>query len=362
MICDGRFCLGTAVPQPAQSSHSMSSRPAAERVCGAYEEEKKKTNEYIAKMLFKGSLMDIIRLSSSIQNLGMSANNVSSFVSRGNIVMKQGHDNRSKHGGQKRSLVIHNDHELAQDSHKVVRERDTNSNNNGNENNNTTSNKRKNDFIPLSSGVNVFQVNEKSNGVDNWKIEAHMNKTDVNDKENILHTTSSNIFLSSSSSLGLSQTKKLEMTDAEKAMDGAPQGEIFDVTVAYDENIAPSNNPDEEIKLALACLGDIDAAWADKHSAVESMRRLMLHHSSDIVNTPGCIAVIISAAVDAVASLRSSTSRNAILCLNQFIESHERFEISNEQLSVIINALMNRTGTKFITPINLICSIETEYS
>ena len=37
------------------------------------------------------------------------------------------------------------------------------------------------------------------------------------------------------------------MTDAEKAMDGAPQGEIFDVTVAYDENITPSNNPDEEI-------------------------------------------------------------------------------------------------------------------
>lgn len=291
----------------------------------------------------------------------MSTNIESSLDNGGNIAQKQVQAARSKHAGQKRTLTIHNDNEPVRESQKVVRERSTSS---SNEDGNScfSINGRKNGFNPFSSGVNVFQMNEKSNSmVSNKKAEADKNMAEVKDKENVLNTTSSNIFLSSSSSLGLSQTKKLAMTDAEKAMDGAPQGEIFDVTVAYDENIAPSNDPDEEIKLALACLGDADAPWADKHSAVESMRRLMLHHSSDIINTPGCIAVIISAAVDAVASLRSSTSRNAILCLNQFIESHERFEISNEQLSVIINVLMNRTGTNLFEYLTFMNNLQTKY-
>ena len=265
---------------------------------------------------------------------------------------------KSKQSGMKRVLAIHNDHKLAMDSKKVVaKARNTSKsnnvgngdsncgscNNNDDESNNNDNNSKKGGFNPSASGVNVFQVYEKTKS--NSSSSGNVCTSDVIDKENVLNTTSSNVFLSSSSSLGLSQTKKLAMTDAEKAMDGAPQGEIFDVTVAYDENIAPSTDPDEEIRIALSCLGDANSVWADKHSAIESMRRLMLHHSTDIINTPGCIAVIIDAAVDATASLRSSTSRNAILCLNQFIESYERFEISNEQLAVIINALMNRTGT-----------------
>ena len=166
------------------------------------------------------------------------------------------------------------------------------------------------------------------------------------DKENIRGNVGTNIDFSSS----LSQTKKLSMTDAEKAMDGAPQGEIFDVTVAFDEEIAPSESPKEEIHAALLCLSNSESTWADKHSAVESMRRMMLHHSSEIIDTPGCIALIITAAVEAVASLRSSTSRNAILCLKQFIESQERFNLSTDQISAIILSLMNRTaiGPKFV--------------
>ena len=274
----------------------------------------------------------------------MSSNTTSAVSTDGDISQNEKKSNKGRHGAQKRTLSVQDDHRLAQDSQNVMGIRIIRANSNE-ENKDVINNRKKSGFNPLVSGVNVFQINEKSSAKRNKKTVGNTAMTDKNDKENVLNTNSSNIFLSSSSSLGLSQTKKLDMTDAEKAMDGAPQGEIFDVTVAYDENIAPSTNPDEEIKLALTCLGDTKAAWADKHSAIESMRRLMLHHSSDIINTPGCIAVIISAAVEAVASLRSSTSRNAILCLNQFIESYERFDISNEQLSVIITSLMNRTGT-----------------
>lgn len=86
------------------------------------------------------------------------------------------------------------------------------------------------------------------------------------------------------------------------------------------------------------------------NSAIESIRRIILHHSSEITSDLGLIPSIIDATVESVASLRSSISRNAILCLKLLIESCERFQLSIEQMTAILSSLMNRTavGPKFV--------------
>ena len=86
-------------------------------------------------------------------------------------------------------------------------------------------------------------------------------------------------------------------------------------------------------------------------SAVESVRRLLLHHVSEVqASEPCCLSDIIAAVTEAAASLRSSTSRNAILCLQLIIESQQRFELSIEHITHILSSLMHRTavGPKFV--------------
>lgn len=148
----------------------------------------------------------------------------------------------------------------------------------------------------------------------------------------------------------VSVCKKFDISEAEKAMDGAPQGEIFDVTVLQDASLAPSANPEDELQNALKFLSNTQSSWAEQHSAVESMRRLMLHNSSLISSRPDAINIIVSSSAGYISSLRSSTARNAILCISLLIESKERFQLSEEHLNTSVTALMQRTvaGPKFV--------------
>lgn len=190
----------------------------------------------------------------------------------------------------------------------------------------------------------LFQFGKAANGVAR-NSNPSVFICDVDNKENYVNTLTSNEMKNV-----LSNTKKLIMTDTEKAMDGAPQGEIFDVTVMMNEDIAPSTNPKEELELALKSMSDTSTAWAERHSAIESARRIVLHHISELVANPSSLPVIIKATIDSVASLRSSTSRNAILCLGLIIESQTIIELSIDQLISILISLMNRTavGPKFV--------------
>jgi len=164
----------------------------------------------------------------------------------------------------------------------------------------------------------------------------------VEDKENVaLNIVSAN---------KVSICKKLDLSEAEKAMDGAPQGEIFDVSVLQDFSLVPSACPEEELDQALKLLLEPAASWAEKHSAIESMRRLMLHNSSLISSRLDVIDIVVTASVDYISSLRSSTAYNSILCISLILENKEKFQLSDENINTSLTSLMQRTvaGPKFV--------------
>jgi hypothetical protein len=167
---------------------------------------------------------------------------------------------------------------------------------------------------------------------------------DINDdeKENVQK-------FNSNLNKSLASTKKMKITDDEKAMDGAPQGDIFDVTVMTDESILTSPNPLKELQLALNYL-QTQSSWAEKYSAIESMRRIFLHHSSEVISNVETINIAINAAIESVPSLRSSISRNSIFFLKLLISENKKFELNGTQLSNMLSSLMNRTscGPKFV--------------
>jgi hypothetical protein len=105
--------------------------------------------------------------------------------------------------------------------------------------------------VDVLGGLSVFQFGKTSlsEGLDE-------------NKENVAINFKSSYNKSNNS---IAFTKKLTITDTEKAMDGAPQGEIFDVAVVLDENISPSEDPKQELSLAVMHLGCASASWAEKH-------------------------------------------------------------------------------------------------
>lgn len=121
----------------------------------------------------------------------------------------------------------------------------------------------------------------------------------------------------------------------EKQMDGAPEGELFVVTVLTRDELQPSGNVETEMDTLQTLLahkqapqqtaeGETDASaaveisWASEYYAVESVRRLAVHHP-ELVKThlSDALAVLIC---PAVANLRSAVARNALLCIQDLIE------------------------------------------
>lgn len=121
----------------------------------------------------------------------------------------------------------------------------------------------------------------------------------------------------------------------EKQMDGAPEGELFVVTVLTRDELQPSANVETEMDTLQQLLahkqapqqtaeGEMDAptaveiSWASEYYAVESVRRLAVHHP-ELVKThlSDALAVLIC---PAVANLRSAVARNALLCIQDLIE------------------------------------------
>lgn len=84
------------------------------------------------------------------------------------------------------------------------------------------------------------------------------------------------------------------LSQEEKHMDGAPEGELFLVTVLARSEIAPSDDVKAEVQALEALLesrasesGDVAAdasdsavSWATEYAAVDSVRRFAIHHPS----------------------------------------------------------------------------------
>ena len=143
------------------------------------------------------------------------------------------------------------------------------------------------------------------------------------------------------------EKKKMEMSEDEMSMNGAPAGDLYEIQVMSDDELFSFGSDDiARSEFETACVVDKESAsWADLFSNVEVTRRMTLHHP-EILLKCGCLSLAIDAAIDAALSLRSSTIRNGIACLR----SLSLLDIGSVYICRIVEVLMGRSGSgpKFI--------------
>lgn len=143
------------------------------------------------------------------------------------------------------------------------------------------------------------------------------------------------------------EKKKMEISDDEMSMNGAPAGDLYDVQVMNDSELFCFCD-DDIAKTAFESATFVDkgsSSWAELFSGVEVTRRMALHHPGVLLSCE-CLPMAIQAAIDGSLSLRSSTIRNGIACMR----SLAFLDIGSAHICRIVEVLMGRTGSgpKFI--------------
>lgn len=152
-------------------------------------------------------------------------------------------------------------------------------------------------------------------------------------------------------------TKKIKLSQDEKHLSGAPEGDIYDITVLSDENLCPLANPNSEWNTVVAMLTSNISTWAEKHTAIETIRKISVHHQ-ELLNGDQMLLAI-SEATKATGSLRSCICRNGILCLQSLYRlpfftaliCGPNADSFIESISVLMNKSVN--GPKFICSVAL---------
>ena len=97
------------------------------------------------------------------------------------------------------------------------------------------------------------------------------------------------------------RVKELQLSEEEANLKGAPEGTVYEIAVLLSSEIEPSHSPEAELNvrnhpmstlihphthksLFQHALSDIpDRPWADQHAAVDSIRRITIHHPSLVI-------------------------------------------------------------------------------
>lgn len=140
--------------------------------------------------------------------------------------------------------------------------------------------------------------------------------------------------------------KRIPLSKEEKEMDGAPQGEIYDIVVVDDNDLEPYESLDTAREHLKQCSVSTDSySWADKHETVVAIRRTTLFHR-ELFEFEADLSQAIEKACEAVESSRSCNIKNGIMCLRamaRVFSSAITFECNKS--ARIIEVLLNRTGT-----------------
>lgn len=113
--------------------------------------------------------------------------------------------------------------------------------------------------------------------------------------------------------------KKMTINEEEKNMNGAPEGELYDVILLTDSELPPlsfNNNESCEsfIKDQINVYFTLDKnGWAKQYEIITFLRQALIHHSQEITKTPELILNIIKTFSDGITSLRSANVRNSLL-------------------------------------------------
>ena len=135
-------------------------------------------------------------------------------------------------------------------------------------------------------------------------------------------------------------------------MNGAPEGELFDVTVLPDEELVTfavvgSSELNDIFSEAHSKIQSSKATWGDRYAFVEIIRSIVLHRT-DFINQE-ILDTMVRAANSSVESLRSSEIRNGVLALRNIITKCFN-SINSADMSVSFGLLVSKasSGPKFI--------------
>lgn len=179
----------------------------------------------------------------------------------------------------------------------------------------------------------------------------------VIDKENVL-----NINVIQPPSSLLSEPKKIQISQDEKMMSGAPEGDLFDMVVFEDAELWPyASETEAREEFVKGCkIHDESSVWADQYESVVVIRRVVLHHA-DILNADKSMLLEASKAVIAgVESLRSCRVRSGIMGLRTLLRNcgatlSTMHTPESDICSAVVTSLLTKTGggPKFISELAL---------
>ena len=152
--------------------------------------------------------------------------------------------------------------------------------------------------------------------------------------------------------------KKFKISADEAHMNGAPEGDIYDVAVVADEDlpsIDTQNRDDVEAELreTLHSVSGNDASWADRFNAVEYMRKVLLSpsHCSLISDDSLLLMTCLEFCLHALESLRSCSVRNSILALAsmaRLVPAVSHVDTAPRVLTALLNPKLIASGPRFI--------------
>lgn len=141
--------------------------------------------------------------------------------------------------------------------------------------------------------------------------------------------------------------KRIVLSDEEKNMNGAPEGELFDVVVLSDEDL-PSIDIHDSIVDEIIKLYRSTNLWNERYIFVENIRKLIKYHSQVIsVKELPDLAEIATLELN---SLRSCSIRNGIFLSRQLITEFPRLLMDSGHLVEILNHFVIKmsSGPRFI--------------
>lgn len=167
-------------------------------------------------------------------------------------------------------------------------------------------------------------------------------------KENSQNHCSSNAALGATTRqiATLGEAKKIDISLDEKSMNGAPTGDLFDLTVHPDEELASFVNDEDAFAQLRLVSSESCKLWVEKYERVQIIRRICLHHADAILNNNmAALSQALTFVIDEAESLRSCNVRNAVLCLKSMIaHCGQLLSANRENCCSIVSVLLLRSA------------------
>jgi len=137
----------------------------------------------------------------------------------------------------------------------------------------------------------------------------------------------------------------MELSAEEKAMNGAPEGELFEVTVLPREALETSGNavsPADELRTVVlpALTASLETPWNVVFDALTSLRRILVYHPH--VVTSNNIEALVPGIEKAIRNLRSVLAKNAICCAEDlFLKCSAELNLSQTAVDTLCLSLLD---------------------